>query len=175
MNEIYEDKPENRKWQALLRGQITAATVAKYSMIMRLIDQKAQVMIFLNSILVPVSIRGIESEVFKQAAMISVTSAVLSITAAMICIYPKRKYRRSGDRELNLLHFNDIGHMERDEYLDMILPVFNEPKKLAETALADLYDTARYSILPKFYWLKISYAAFLLGNLLAIIVAFFNM
>jgi hypothetical protein len=93
----------------------------------------------------------------------------LSIWAAIVCIYPKRKYRKQGDRELNLLHFNDIGHMDKDEYLKQMLPRFNDLSKLAELVVNDLYDTSRYSIIPKFLWLKISYSFFGIGNLLAIV------
>lgn len=169
------EETQAQKWQALMRGQVMSATVNKFVTILRLLDQKAQVMIFLNSLLVPVCINAIEHGTFKYAAMISVLSSILSILAAIVCIYPKRRYRKSGDRELNLLHFNDIGHLEKQVFLDKILPVFNSPEKLAETVVHDLYDTSRYSILPKFMWIKISYAVFAFGNIAAIIVALIEM
>ncbi|MBK6896275.1 MAG: hypothetical protein IPH06_06770 [Alphaproteobacteria bacterium] len=166
---------QQKKWEAMLRGQVIGATVNKFAIILRMIDQKAQVMIFLNSILIPVCIRAIEEGAFVEASKISITAAVLSILSAMICIYPKRKYRKSGDRRLNLLHFNDIGHLAEEDYLDRISQVLNDPAKLSATAAYDLYDTARFSIIPKFFWLKISYATFTIGNLLAIVVALYGM
>lgn len=158
-----------------MRGQVISATVNKYAVILRMIDQKAQVMIFLNSILIPMCIRAVETNTYPDASKISICAAVLSILAAMICIYPKRKYRRSGDRRLNILHFNDIGHMKEEDFLQRFMCVFNDTSKLAATAAYDLYDTARFSIIPKFFWLKISYATFALGNLLAIAIAFSGM
>ncbi len=166
---------QQKKWEALLRGQVIGATVNKFAIILRMIDQKAQVMIFLNSILIPVCIQAIEEGAFIEASKISIAAAVLSILSAMICIYPKRKYRKSGDRRLNLLHFNDIGHLAEDDYMDRISLVLNDPSKLASAAAYDLYDTARFSIIPKFFWLKISYATFTIGNLLAIVVALYAM
>lgn len=157
-----------KKWEALMRGQVMAATINKYAVILRMIDQKAQVMIFLNSILIPMCIRAIEANTFPDASKISIVSAILSILAAMICIYPKRKYRKSGDRRLNLLHFNDIGHLSEDDYLQRFQCMLNDTSKLAATAAYDLWDTAKYSIIPKFFWLKLSYATFALGNLIAI-------
>lgn len=163
------DQPE--KWQALLRGQITSATVSKFMTVVSLVDQKAQAMIFLNSILIPVCISALEHDLYKEAAVISIGTSILTIFAAMVCIYPKRRYRKSADRDLNLLHFNDIGHMEKDEYLARFLPIFNDSNKLAEAAVHDLYDMSRYSILPKYTWLKVTYATFIFGNVMAIIVA----
>ncbi len=163
--------PEKQRWQALMRGQVMSATIDKFMTVIELLDQKAQVMIFLNSILIPVCITSVEHGTFKNAAIISIATAVLSIMAAIICIYPKRRYRKSGDRELNLLHFNDIGHLDKQEYIDRFLPAFNDLENLAEIVIHDLYDTSRYSILPKYTWLKLSYATFVVGNLVAIIVA----
>lgn len=166
---------QDEKWKALMRGQVMSATVNKFSVIIRLLDQKAQVMIFLNSIIVPVCLNSIDKSGLQDAAVISIITAVLSILAAMICIYPKRRYRKSGDRELNLLHFNDIGHLNKDDYMNRFKEVLNSPEKLAETVVHDLYDTSRFSILPKYMWLKFSYATFAFGNIIAIIVAFLGL
>ncbi|MGH1456489.1 MAG: Pycsar system effector family protein [Alphaproteobacteria bacterium] len=163
---------QDEKWKALMRGQVMSATVNKFTTIIRLLDQKAQVMIFLNSIIVPVCLNAMSRPELADAAIISIITAVLSILAAMICIYPKRRYRKSGDRELNLLHFNDIGHMDKEDYMDRFKFVLNSPERLAETVVHDLYDTSRFSILPKYTWLKLSYASFAFGNIIAIVVAF---
>lgn len=171
-----EKTPEQLRWEALLRGQVMSATVNKFTVILRMIDQKAQVMIFLNSLLIPICIRTIEEgSNFRDAAMVSVFTSIISILASIICIYPKRRYRKYGHRDLNLLHFNDIGHMSKEDYLSQFLPIFNDTSKLAEAAACDLYDTSRYSIIPKFVWLKFSYAVFALGNILAIVMAFMGM
>ena len=151
-----------------MRGQVMTATTNKFSVILRLVDQKAQVMILLNSFIIPVCLRSLENDKFQEAAILSILASVLSIWAAIICIYPKRKYRKQGHRELNLLHFNDIGHMGQQEYLDQMLPKFNDTSKLAELVVQDLYDTSRYSIIPKFIWLKVSYSFFWMGNVIAI-------
>lgn len=157
------------RWEGLLRGQVMSATTNKFSVILRMLDQKAQVMILLNSFIIPLCIRSLENDKFHEAAVLSILTSLLSIWASIICIYPKRKYRKKGDRDLNLLHFNDIGHMEKEDYFAQILPKFNDTSKLAELVVQDLYDTSRYSIVPKFLWLKISYALFGFGNLIAIL------
>ncbi len=167
MSEISSEE----KWSAMLRGQIISATLNKMMVVMRLADQKAQVLIFMNSILIPVCINEVSNPAFQNAAIISIVTSVLSILTSMICIYPKRKYRNSGHRDINLLHFNDIGHLEKDEYMEMFKPVFNDSEKISEAAIYDIYDLSRYSLRPKFMWLKISYGIFALGNMLAIIFA----
>ncbi len=160
-----------KRWESLMRGQVMAATVNKFMTTIQLLDQKAQVMIFLNSILVPVCMNAIEHGTYKESATISIVTSIMSILAAIICIYPKRRYRKSGDREINLLHFNDIGHLDKQDFLERFMPKFNDPESLARTVVNDIYDTSRYSILPKYTWLKTSYAIFAFGNIIAIMVA----
>lgn len=176
MSGTEEEKPpelsEKTKWKALLRGQIGATCLDRLMKLVQLIDHKAQVMIFLNSIMIPVCINALEHETFKFSPMVSIITAVISILAAIICIYPKRRYRKKGDPNVNLMHFNDIGHMEKDEYIDLFLPKFNNPQKLSEMVVNDIYDTSRYSIIPKLKWLKASYVTFACGNMLAICIAF---
>lgn len=167
---INEELNLQERWHALMRGQVMSASVQKFTTILQLLDQKAQVMIFLNSILVPVCVNAIEKGIYEHAAVISIITSVLSILAAIMCIYPKRRYRKAGDREINLLHFNDIGHLDKEEYIKEFMPVFNDTEKLAETVVHDLYDTSRHAILPKYTWLKISYALFALGNITALAV-----
>jgi len=159
------------KWSSMLRGQIISATINKMMVVIQLVDQKAQVLIFLNSILIPVCLNELSNPSFKDAATISIITSVLSILTSMICIYPKRKYRKSSHRDINLLHFNDIGHLEKDEFIKMFKPVFNDREKISEAAVNDIYDLSRHSIIPKFMWLKISYGIFAFGNIFAIILA----
>lgn len=172
---LVSDQAENQindeKWASLRRGQVAAATIHKTMVVMQLADQKAQVLIFLNSILVPVCINAMDNDAFGHAATVSILTSVLSILAAMICIYPKRSYRKAGHRDINLLHFNDIGHMEKDDFMGQFMPIFNDGNKLAEAIIHDLYDLSRYSMLPKYFWLKVSYAVFAAGNIIAIIIA----
>lgn len=160
-----------KRWQGLLRGQIISATTLKFSRGVQLADQKAQALILLNSILIPVALNWIDKPEFHYAAIICIVAAICSILAAIICIYPKRKAGRRDKDTFNYLHFNDIGHISRDEYLEEFMPLFNDPGKLAQTALKDLHDTAKNSMIPKFFWLKIAYATFFFGNLCAVIIA----
>lgn len=169
------DYPNKPKWEALLRGQVMGTTTAKFMQVIRMLDQKAQIMILLNSILIPFCIRAYQENMFTHASVISIITSLLSISAAIICIYPKRKHRKKEDPEINLLHFNDIGHMDRQEFVDMFLPEFNDPSRLANLVVNDLYDTSKNAIIPKYVWLKIAYGVFFFGNLLAIIVAFLMM
>ena len=169
-----EDLPEPKDkahWEALLRGQVLSATIQKFMNFVNLADQKAQAMIILNSILIPFTLNWIGKPMFEIAATIAIVAAVASILSAIMCIYPKRRKGQKPDGTYNLLHFGDIGRMREDKYLELFNPVFNDLDELSEAAVKDLHDMARRIIIPKFFWLKISYGSFFVGNVMAIAVA----
>lgn len=171
VKETYASFPESsdqERWEALLRGQIITATTAKFFNYVALADQKAQGLIFMNSILIPVALNWITDEIFQFSATISIITAILSIMMALICIYPKRRGGRKPDGSINLLHFGDIGKLQEEEFVQEFLPIFNNPSKLAEASIKDIHDVARRIIRPKFYWLKFSYGIFFFGNLISI-------
>ena len=165
----WPDSPDKKRWEALLRGQVLGTTTTKFFNYVALADQKAQGLIFMNSILIPVALNWIQDDRFQLSATISVMTAIFSIMMALICIYPKRRAGRKPDGTMNYLHFGDIAQMSEPEFLEEFLPVVNDPSRLAEAAVKDMHDVARRIIRPKFYWLKFSYMIFFFGNLAAIL------
>lgn len=172
--ETLSQSADRLRWEALLRGQILSVTTHKFFNYVQLADNKAQAMIILNSVLIPVAINWMERDAFHWSAIISILTAIVSIMTAIICIYPKRRAGRKPDGTFNLLHFGDISRMREPEFLEEFLPVFNSPGELAEAAIKDIHDTARRIIRPKFFWLKISYTTFFVGNLIAIGLTLYN-
>ena len=167
------ESADKLRWQALFRGAIISTTTTKFFNYVALADQKAQGLIFMNSILIPVALNWIDKPQYHTSSLICIFTAVLSIMAALICIYPKRRKGRKPDGTFNLLHFGDIGRMKEDEFMTEFMPIFNDPSRLAETSVKDIHDVARRIIRPKFVWLKLSYLIFFFGNLAAIACALY--
>ncbi len=164
----FEQLDQQERWGALMRGQILSVTTQKFFNYVNLADQKAQMLIILNSILIPVSISGLAIPHLHDAAIVSMMTAIISIYTAIVCIFPKRRSGRKPDGSINLLHFGDIGLMKEQAFLDEFLPYYNDLGGLSELAAKDLHDIARRVIRPKFFWLKLSYVIFFIGNLVAI-------
>lgn len=169
-----EHIPDNPKdklhWDALLRGQVLTATTAKLVNYIALADQKAQAMIIINSILIPVILPWMSKPLYALPATIAIITSFLTILSAILCIYPKRRRGAKPDGSFNLLHFSDIGRMKEAEYLALFNPVYNDRELLAEEAVKDIHDVSRRIIIPKFFWIKIGYSCFFIGNLVAVAV-----
>lgn len=158
-------------WETLFRGQVMGMMIQKTSGFISLADQKAQAMIILNSILVPVALNWIKQPVFQISAAIAIITAIISILMSILCIYPKRRSGKKGDGTHNHFHFGDIGRMDEKTYLEVFNPIFNDRGRLAEETVKDLHDISRNILLPKYLWLKLSYKCFFIGNLIAIAIA----
>lgn len=167
-NNDFASLSADQRWGALTRGQLLTATTAKFFGYVNLADQKAQVLIILNSVLIPVAINGLSVPALHNAALVCMLTSIISIYLAIVCIFPKRRSGRKPDGSINLLHFGDIAKISEKEYLAEFLPHYNDLSKLSELAAKDLHDIARHVIRPKFFWLKFSYIVFFIGNMAAI-------
>ncbi len=165
----------NERWQGLVRASILSSNTQKMYNYINLADQKAMGVIILNSIIIPVVMGQINNPDTKLAATLSIIACVASMFTAMACIFPKRRAMRKPDGSLNLLHYSDIGRLEESEYLEMIKPLYNNPPDLAVAVIKDLHDISRNVLLPKFAWMKLSYATFFLGNLTAILIELYTL
>lgn len=174
-NSQSSDQEQAKKWQGLVRASILSANTQKLFNYINLADQKAMGVIILNSIIIPVVLGKVGIEDFRLAATISIVACVISMFMAMICIFPKRRSHLKPNGQINPLHFSDIGRLSEEEYLDVMLPLYNNPAKLGVAVIQDLHDVSRNVLRPKFIWLKLSYAVFFFGNLTALLVEVFNL
>ena len=156
-------------WEGLTRASILSTTTHKLYRYIGLADQKAMGLIVLNSVIIPFAMNGIDNEEFTIAATVAILTGIISIFMAIICIFPKRRFRGKADGGQNLLHFADIGCMSEEEYLDLINPIYNDRSQLAQEVLKDIHDVSHRVLIPKFALLKSAYIVFFIGNLAAVL------
>jgi hypothetical protein len=159
------------KWKALFRGSILSTTINKHVSYVGVADRRAQGIITINTILVPLALAGIQNTVLQFGAVISIITALLSVTAAIFSLYPKRgsNLHKQSTIRFNPLHFSQIDCLSAEEYMAEMNKNLQDTSKLAELAAFDIYHLATVIVSPKFHWLKRSYFIFLIGNFLALL------
>jgi len=162
--------PNQKRWEGVARGQILTSTTNKLNNAIRLIDQKAQVMLVINSITIPIGLSWIQKEQFLTGAIIAIITAVWTMFFSILTIYPRSREKKKKTRKsANLLHWGDIWCMSEKEYLDRIMPVVNDVNLLTEACLKDIYDLSANVLRHKFFWIRFTYYSFFLGNISALI------
>ena len=152
------DVQEPKRWQGLARANVLNTTTLKLFGYIQLADQKAMGLILLNSAIIPLAMNWLHKGSLDLPATISVITGVASVFMAIWCIFPKRG--RRANKEINPLHFNDIGGVSEEEYLRIMMPVYNDHQELAEHVLKDVHAISQKVLIPKFRLLKTSYIIF---------------
>ena len=154
--------------ESLARANILSTTTDKLYGYLALLDQKASGLIILNSFIIPFAINALDDPQFQLASTISIVTSVVSIFLAIWCIIPKRSLSGIKNRKRNLLHYNDIGRMDEEEFMQEFLPIYNDTSQLAQTVIKDIHEVSKRVLIPKFRLLKLCYLSFFIGNFIAI-------
>lgn len=154
---------QQRKWEGLFRGSVLSATLNKHVGYFTSADTRAQGLILLNTALVTLALNGMQNEELRSAALLSVITALFTMTLCIFSLYPKRLPSKR-DSE-NILHYVQFSAMSEVEFLAQMKDVLADRDKLAEAAVRDLYHLGSKIIGPKYMFLRFAYIVFLLGQL----------
>ncbi len=159
---------DQERWQGLFRGSVLSAAIAKHVSFLTSADTRAQGLILLNSALVPLAINGLRTPAYHLASTICVLTALVTICLCIFSLYPKRLGSKTSK---NLLHYVSFSNMSEKAYLEEMKKAFADNEILAEMAVKDLHHLGSKIIKPKYFFLRVAYAVFLLGQLTAALAA----
>ncbi|MDF2379227.1 MAG: DUF5706 domain-containing protein [Candidatus Gracilibacteria bacterium] len=159
-----------QKFEGIFRGSILGTTINKHVAYIGLADKRAQGIITINAILIPLSLNGLNNPMFKAGAIIVVLTAILSIATAIFSLYPRSYQHTHESKTPDLLHFRKIASMSEAKYMEEMKKMTKTPNKLTELMIQDLYHISRIIVTPKYDMLKKSYFIFLVGNSLALLL-----
>ncbi len=163
---------QQQRWEGLFRGSVLSSTVAKNTALITSSDTRAQGLILLNSVLVPLAISGMKTSDLRAAALLSIVTALLTITLCIFCVYPKRLRSKVGTR--NILHYAEFSTLDEETYVRLMKELLNDKEKMAEAVVRDLYHLGTRIVAPKYLLLRIAYLTFLIGQLSAVLLAMTN-
>ena len=165
------DSHDPEYWAALFRGSVLASQKQGLITYVTIADQKAQVMLFINSLIIPLIIPGVQNEDFRIASIIALVTACLTVFFAIATVFPRGPARFKHRPYSNQLHFSDIKqHSSLESYLSNVQPIYNDLGMLGKESLKYMYDVSRFVLRGKYFWLRLCYGVFLLGNALALLV-----
>ncbi len=138
-------------------------------------DVRAQGIIMISAILVPVVLSGVGSLEFRVGISIAVLTAVLSSFAAIMALVPRRYDHDDDNANPDIFHFRQLNNLSEEEYLSVLSEVFEDQESFFHNLSRDLYHISKLIVAPKFRWLNRSYVIFAVGNFIAIAIIFLKM
>ena len=166
---MHDSDPSDPKFQAIARASILSGIENKHTQYISMADRRAQGLLTISAVLSPIAISRIDSPLYFPAVLVFLLGATLTIISATLCLNPKR-YRRLKKDDRFLLHFSYISRQKRDSYLADMAEALTDTKQLAEEVAKDLYHLSHDVLIPKFRWLRIAYASFVVSLCLSLLV-----
>lgn len=138
-------------------------------------DVRAQGIIMISAILVPIVLSGLDKPEFRAAIFIVALTAVLSVFAAIMALVPRRYNHDDDSAHPDIFHFRQSSQLSEKEYFSILSKTLKDQESFFYNLSRDLYHISKLIVAPKFRWLNRSYFIFAFGNLLALILVFFSL
>ena len=157
--------------------QMIRQTRAHHVSLSLMADNKANMMLTIAALMIPLSINYLYDERSHLAAVLLIGFCVLTILFAAMATMPKIKTGKKlsssmdfNDRSFNLLFFGSFTRMRYRDYKKAMETVMNDPNDVYETQIREIYYMGKYLARKKYRLIRFSYMTFITGVLTSSIV-----
>lgn len=155
--------------------QMIRQTRAHHVNLSSMADKKANMMLTIASLLIPLSTRFLYDERSHLAAATLIGFCVLTILLAAYAAMPKfnRNGRTPGQTpdtrasSFNLLFFGSFVQMDYRDYERAMEKMMNDPSEVYETQVREIYGMGQYLARKKYKFVQYSYLSFIAGVLIS--------
>jgi hypothetical protein len=152
--------------------QMIRQTRAHHVSLSSLADKKANMMLTIASLMIPLSTGFLYEDRSHLAAATLIGFCVLTILLAAYSAMPKIKVANKQGKKpeidedsFNLLFFGSFIRMGYREFEDEMGKMMNDPNKVYETQVREIYTMGHYLARKKYKFLQFSYYSFIIGIL----------
>ena len=154
--------------------QMIRQTRAHHVSLSTMADRKANMMLTIASLMIPLSTGFLYDDRSHLAAVSLIGFCVLTILMAALAAMPKIKTGKKLDATLdleeissNILFFGTFTQMSYDEYKKVMESMMNDSNAVYETQVREIYSMGRYLAQKKYRFVRYSYLSFIAGVLIS--------
>ena len=154
--------------------QMMRQTRAHHVQLSLMADSKANMILTVASLLIPLSIQYLNDPKFKAAATIMIAFCVLTVVLAAYAAMPKlkaEKFRdaapKVGSLSMNPLFFGSFVHMEYEHYEKAMEELMNDHNRTYQAQVREIYFLGQYLHRKKYLFVRLAYSAFICGAILS--------
>ena len=154
--------------------QMIRQTRAHHVSLSSMADRKANMMLTIASLMIPLSTGFLYDERSHLAAVTLIGFCVLTILMAAFAAMPKIKTGKMLDTKSdlketssNLLFFGTFTRMDYDEYKDAMEAMMNDANAVYESQIREIYTMGQYLAQKKYRFVRFSYLSFIAGVLIS--------
>lgn len=154
--------------------QMMRQTRAHHVQLSLMADSKANMILTVASILIPLSIQYLNDPKFRAAAMIMIAFCVLTVVLAAYAAMPKLQIGKGGDmpggRKMlphNPLFFGSFVQMEYEQYEQVMEELMNDHNQSYQAQVREVYLLGQYLHRKKYFFVRLAYGAFICGAIIS--------
>lgn len=140
-------------------------------------DVKANMLLTMASVIITLSIRYVTDPSLRWPAIVLMIFCLITIVLAAYAVMPKVSSRTSSGPKpdlaspnFNILFFGNFGVLDYEEYAQAMEDVMNDPSKVYEAQVREVYMLGIYLARNKYRFIRWAYIAFITGLLLSAVV-----
>jgi len=137
-------------------------------------DIKANMIMTVASLLVPFSIRYLQTSQFHLAALTMIGFCVLTVLLSAYAALPKNGNKKWSKNKVvgqnpsfNLLFFGSFTNLDYPEFKEAMEEVMNDHNQAYEVQIREIYSMGRYLDRKKYRFVRLAYLSFIIGVLVS--------
>jgi len=146
--------------------QMMRQTRAHHVQLSMMADRKASMLITVCAIIIPLTAHFLSNPHFCLVAVTLICFSILTMLLAIYTAMPSIHNPKNVDiaaPSFNLLFFGDFINMDYEKYAHLMEDVCNDPSKVYEVQIQEIYFLGQYLVNHKYKYLRRAYLAFLGG------------
>ena len=157
--------------------QLIRQTRAHHVKLSSMADMKANMMLTVASLMIPLSVRYLADPGFHWAAVTMIGFCVLTVMLAAYATMPKVPLRPSQtpsqdpeDPRLNILFFGSFVALDYAGFSHAMEGIMNDHNKAYEVQVREVYAMGQYLAHKKYRFVQLAYLCFITGVVLSAVV-----
>ena len=154
--------------------QMMRQTRAHHVQLSLMADSKANMILTVASLLIPLSIQYLNDPKFKAAAMIMIAFCLLTVVLAAYAAMPKLRMEKNrhmpeGRRQTppNPLFFGSFVQMGYEQYEQVMEEMMNDHNQAYEAQVREVYVLGQYLHRKKYFFVRLAYLSFICGAIIS--------
>ena len=144
-------------------------------------DMKANMMLTVAALLIPLSIRFLDDPRLQPAALTMIGFCILTVLLAAYAAMPKKLGKKGTSKTIdpedpyfNLLFFGSFTQMDYYDFENAMEKLMNDHEEAYKTQIKEIYLMGQYLAQEKYRFVRLAYISFITGMIISSVLYVFR-
>ncbi len=169
------------KQSAVHLDHMIRQTRAHHVQLSSMADMKANMMLTVAALLIPLSIRFLDDPRLQPAALTMIGFCILTVLLAAYAAMPKKLGKKGTsktidpeDPSFNLLFFGSFAQMDYYDFEHAMEKIMNDHEEAYKTQIKEIYLIGQYLAREKYRFVRFAYISFITGMVISSVLYVFR-